>query len=305
MNLDIRKLQGVIHRNGSDRLKRAYEAAEAPFREEIARIAADDAEMRAKVDAGQAEWSVTDDDGNLAYDFGDVLADRQFEADDALLTLRKAFAILVYHHWERSAQRWFTYPTRKPNHGHFVCALKSAGYSIDEAGLSELNQLVNCLKHDSTSSGPELYQKRPDLFEPEFDPNPRHPLTGEPFKKIDWANHVVLTDAHLKAFFEVVRSSAQSRHPYGGIPTEACGLAYDGGQLLPTPAYCVTERDAKLPTEPILIDGRLTETLPEYLRPGLRAVFVGLNPSPVSVAAGHYYQGKLGRRFWVGFATTA
>jgi TDG/mug DNA glycosylase family protein len=30
----------------------------------------------------------------------------------------------------------------------------------------------------------------------------------------------------------------------------------------------------------------------------LRAVFVGLNPSPVSVRAGHYYQGQLGRRFW-------
>lgn len=39
-------------------------------------------------------------------------------------------------------------------------------------------------------------------------------------------------------------------------------------------------------------------TLVELLRPGLRAVCVGINPSPVSVAAGHYYQGKLGKRFW-------
>jgi TDG/mug DNA glycosylase family protein len=27
-------------------------------------------------------------------------------------------------------------------------------------------------------------------------------------------------------------------------------------------------------------------------------VFVGLNPSPVSVQRGHYYQGRLGQRFW-------
>lgn len=27
-------------------------------------------------------------------------------------------------------------------------------------------------------------------------------------------------------------------------------------------------------------------------------LFVGLNPSPLSVAAGHYHQGTLGRRFW-------
>ena len=27
-------------------------------------------------------------------------------------------------------------------------------------------------------------------------------------------------------------------------------------------------------------------------------LFIGLNPSPVSVAAGHYHQGRLGRTFW-------
>lgn len=51
-------------------------------------------------------------------------------------------------------------------------------------------------------------------------------------------------------------------------------------------------------TEYISIDGRQVETLRERLRPGLRALFVGLNPSPVSVAAGHYYQGRLGQRLW-------
>lgn len=44
--------------------------------------------------------------------------------------------------------------------------------------------------------------------------------------------------------------------------------------------------------------GELVETLADLLRPGLRAVCVGINPSPVSVAAGHYYQGQIGRRFW-------
>jgi TDG/mug DNA glycosylase family protein len=39
------------------------------------------------------------------------------------------------------------------------------------------------------------------------------------------------------------------------------------------------------------------ETLEDLLRPGLRAVCVGINPTPVSVAAGHYYQGDAGQRF--------
>lgn len=44
--------------------------------------------------------------------------------------------------------------------------------------------------------------------------------------------------------------------------------------------------------------GKPIETLEDLLRPGLRAVCVGINPAPVSVAAGHYYQGKLGQAFF-------
>jgi TDG/mug DNA glycosylase family protein len=46
------------------------------------------------------------------------------------------------------------------------------------------------------------------------------------------------------------------------------------------------------------IDGAANETLADLppQRDGL--LFVGLNPSPVSVEAGHYHQGQLGRMFW-------
>jgi TDG/mug DNA glycosylase family protein len=46
------------------------------------------------------------------------------------------------------------------------------------------------------------------------------------------------------------------------------------------------------------IDGRTVETLADLPPARNRLLFVGLNPSPVSVAAGHYHQGRLGRRFW-------
>jgi TDG/mug DNA glycosylase family protein len=51
-------------------------------------------------------------------------------------------------------------------------------------------------------------------------------------------------------------------------------------------------------TEKICIEGSEVETLVELLRPGLRFIVVGLNPSPVSVKAGHYYQGRLGQQFF-------
>ena len=40
------------------------------------------------------------------------------------------------------------------------------------------------------------------------------------------------------------------------------------------------------------------ETLEDLLADNLRAVCVGINPSPVSLAAGHYYQGRAGQRFF-------
>jgi TDG/mug DNA glycosylase family protein len=48
----------------------------------------------------------------------------------------------------------------------------------------------------------------------------------------------------------------------------------------------------------IEIDGRPIETLADLPPLRDRLLFVGLNPSPVSVEAGHYHQGRLGHTFW-------
>ncbi|HEY7131794.1 MAG TPA: uracil-DNA glycosylase family protein [Candidatus Limnocylindrales bacterium] len=46
------------------------------------------------------------------------------------------------------------------------------------------------------------------------------------------------------------------------------------------------------------VDGVPTETLADLPPLRDRLLFVGLNPSPVSVEAGHYFQGRLGRALW-------
>ena len=48
----------------------------------------------------------------------------------------------------------------------------------------------------------------------------------------------------------------------------------------------------------IAVGGRTIDTLADLPPLRDRLLFVGLNPSPVSVAAGHYHQGRLGRTFW-------
>lgn len=48
----------------------------------------------------------------------------------------------------------------------------------------------------------------------------------------------------------------------------------------------------------IIVGGRPIETLADLPPLRNRLLFVGLAPSPVSVAAGHYHQGRLGQTFW-------
>ena len=48
----------------------------------------------------------------------------------------------------------------------------------------------------------------------------------------------------------------------------------------------------------IELDGVAVESLADLPPLRDRLLFVGLNPSPVSVEAGHYFQGRLGRTFW-------
>jgi TDG/mug DNA glycosylase family protein len=49
---------------------------------------------------------------------------------------------------------------------------------------------------------------------------------------------------------------------------------------------------------PLSVGGRTVETLADLPPLRDRLLFIGLNPSPVSVEAGHYHQGRLGRTFW-------
>jgi len=48
----------------------------------------------------------------------------------------------------------------------------------------------------------------------------------------------------------------------------------------------------------MVVDGRRVETLADLPPLRNKLLFVGLNPSPVSVEAGHYHQGRLGQTFW-------
>ena len=69
--------------------------------------------------------------------------------------------------------------------------------------------------------------------------------------------------------------------------------------MTPAELAALTERPGPGPhLTTITVDGAQVETLADLPPLRDRLLFVGLNPSPVSVEAGHYHQGQLGRAFW-------
>ncbi len=69
--------------------------------------------------------------------------------------------------------------------------------------------------------------------------------------------------------------------------------------MIPDEIAALTHRPGPGPHRTTLtVDGRTVDTLADLPPLRDRLLFVGLNPSPVSVDAGHYHQGRLGRTFW-------
>jgi double-stranded uracil-DNA glycosylase len=69
--------------------------------------------------------------------------------------------------------------------------------------------------------------------------------------------------------------------------------------MTPAELAALTERPGPGPhLTTITVDGAAVETLADLPPLRDRLLFVGLNPSPVSVEAGHYHQGRLGQTFW-------
>ncbi len=80
----------------------------------------------------------------------------------------------------------------------------------------------------------------------------------------------------------------RTRSTYDGATEATREDPFEGLAMSEDPGHRVTEEWM----------GGSVMTLADLLHEALRAVVVGINPSPVSVAAGHYYQGRIGQRFY-------
>ena len=106
-----------------------------------------------------------DEDGVIVHDPRDYLIHTSLMAEQSMQALRKAYAIMLYHHWERGAREW-----GGKDNGSFPVVVRAAQYSgiYVDPGMVDLLILVNTLKHNAAIWGQPLYDMHPDWFAPTF-----------------------------------------------------------------------------------------------------------------------------------------
>jgi hypothetical protein len=188
-------MSGYAFQDGVQTLQASFLSARDALAGEVARAKDEAVAYQQEVDR-EGEWiGECDEDGRILWDQADVLNMRIDTTNEALIALRKAFAIAVYHHWERSALRWLD--KKREDHDKLAIAVQALGYPIHPK-LAAVRDLVNTLKHDSGRWGCALIKSWSDLFEQGY--LPRAGWNA-------WYEAVRLSDEHVLEAISVVSAS--------------------------------------------------------------------------------------------------
>lgn len=187
--------RGYMYKDGVNSIRLSYDSASRALQLDTERAYDEINNYNAKVLAGDQSGIERDDDGHILWDEADVLMHRSLQAEDALNILRKAFTIVLYHHWERSVREWVK--SKHAKHDTLVTAALAIGQPTDPL-VNDLRTLVNTLKHNNEVWGKPLHTARPDLFKGEFKITQTNP---------DWYDAIEVSGPALLAFFDAVSSS--------------------------------------------------------------------------------------------------
>ena len=108
--------------------------------------------------------------------------------------LRKAFALSIYHHWERGARNWTRNDDR--DHNKLVEAVRAMGIEVSPR-LVAVKDLANLLKHDNDRRGADLLKSWPEIL----------PKVNRGRNRKDWYGAVRLSDKHLTEALDIIAAS--------------------------------------------------------------------------------------------------
>ncbi len=123
--------------------------------------------------------------------FDDFVAELIMEVDLAEALIRNAFAIALFHFWERQSNTWLGVDAY--DHGKVIAYLHERGGKPDEATIRILWKLANCLKHGPGKACNALKVLAPHLLAKNLEE-----------KAFPSDTDFVLQDKDIEQFFEAV-----------------------------------------------------------------------------------------------------
>jgi hypothetical protein len=189
-------MRGYAFDSGLGILREGYKSAAAALRADIERVKAE----AAAYEASDEFIGERDDDGYVLWEQNQVLDMQRETAEEALMAFRRAYAIVLYHFWEREI-RTFTESGASADHEKLVKRAGEKGFPID-ARLNAVRDLANALKHNK---GANLQASWPEVLT-------LHARTGQPR---NWYDAIQPTDEHLTEAFEIIAGSGPQIWPNG------------------------------------------------------------------------------------------
>ncbi len=189
---------GYIYQEGICNIKTSYDVAYKGLFDSLNK-AQDNLKIYQSNLADGGDWvGEYDENGHYLWDQEKLLEMRIDDFNEALLILRHAFVLVLYHYWETSALRWINSKnlsqtkSKHLSHDKLERECKSIGYPIDDS-LCAIRDLANYLKHNNEKWKDKLHDSWSELFD-SLGTNPTY-FTFP------------LTDNNLIKAFNIVRNS--------------------------------------------------------------------------------------------------
>jgi hypothetical protein len=189
-------LLGYSYQSSLRTLRLSYDSAREALENEVERAAESAFAYQQAQEQGAEFVGEKDEEGYTVWDQQDVLNYQHEMAQDALRSLRRAYAISLYHQWERGARAW-TEAKKDAKHDELVAAVEALGIRVDPR-LHILRMAANVLKHDSDYWGQKLIEADSALI---------GGVTLKIANVTDWYEAVVISEERVTGFFDAVQAS--------------------------------------------------------------------------------------------------
>lgn len=186
-------MRGFIYESGLDCLRDSFTAAVEGIQVKLR-------EESEAWDSETGDYGIETqfaENGSVVFDPGDVYSYKVEALEDAHVELRKAFAIAIYHFWERKMRTYGK--LEKGDHKIFTEVAESLGIEIPSE-FARVYRLANALKHNNAQCINNLHKEWPEV-------------SGVLFKAEgtrDWYSCINLTDDHIYYMLDLTTQAGPS-----------------------------------------------------------------------------------------------